>query len=164
MRTRGRSPWSEGEARDQGEVVLDEQVSRNADGLFQQVLLRAIEARCSDIHLETLSIGLHVRFRIDGVLREPDFGVTQDALDRNAREIVSRVKILGRLDIAERRRPQDGSFRVTVDRRTGRRSASSRRRTRSNTSTRSSASPRSTRTSATRSRGTSARSCATIRK
>ena len=97
-------------------VVLDDQVSRRADELFQQVLLRAIDSRCSDIHLEMLSGGLHIRFRIDGVLRAPDFGIGQEALDRNAKEIISRIKILSRLDIAERRRPQDGSFRVSVDR------------------------------------------------
>ena len=49
-------------------------------------------------------------------LRDPDFGLTQPALDRSAREIVSRIKILSKLDISERRRPQDGSFQVSVDR------------------------------------------------
>ncbi len=78
--------------------------------------MRAIDSRCSDIHFEMLSSGFHVRFRIDGVLRDPDFGLTQPALDRNAREIVSRIKILSKLDIAERRRPQDGSFQVSADR------------------------------------------------
>jgi type IV pilus assembly protein PilB len=97
-------------------VLLDEQVSRRADELFQQVLTRAIESRCSDIHLEMLAAGLHIRFRIDGVLRQPDFGLGQQALDRNMREIISRIKILAKLDIAERRRPQDGSFQVAIDR------------------------------------------------
>jgi type II secretory ATPase GspE/PulE/Tfp pilus assembly ATPase PilB-like protein len=59
---------------------------------------------------------LQVRFRIDGVLREPDVRGAQPMLDRSMREIVSRIKILSRLDIAERRRPQDGSFRFPVDR------------------------------------------------
>lgn len=97
-------------------VMLDEQVSRRADELFQQVLVQAIESRCSDIHLEMLASGMHIRFRIDGVLRQPDFGLGQQALDRNMREIVSRIKILAKLDIAERRRPQDGSFQVSIDR------------------------------------------------
>ena len=95
---------------------LDEQTTRRADELFQYLLTRAIESRCSDIHLEMLTGGLHVRFRVDGVLREPDFGLTQQALDKGAREIVSRIKILGLLDISERRRPQDGSFQVSIDR------------------------------------------------
>jgi type IV pilus assembly protein PilB len=95
---------------------LDEQAMRRADELFQYVLSRAIEMRCSDIHLEMLPGGLHVRFRIDGVLRPTEFGLTQQALDKSAREIISRIKILSQLDISERRRPQDGSFQVSVDR------------------------------------------------
>jgi len=95
---------------------LDEQSSRRADELFQHVLSRAIDSRCSDIHLEMLSGALHVRFRIDGVLRPSEFGLTQQALDKSAREIISRIKILSQLDISERRRPQDGSFQVSVDR------------------------------------------------
>lgn len=101
---------------DEPSMQLDEQASRQADELFQQVLRRAIESRGSDIHLEMLPPSLHVRFRVDGVLRQPDFGLGQQALDRNMREIVSRIKILGKLDISERRRPQDGSFRVSIDR------------------------------------------------
>jgi type IV pilus assembly protein PilB len=97
-------------------VPLDEQTTRRADELFQYLLTRAIERRCSDIHLEMLPGGLYVRFRIDGVLREADFGLTQQALDKGAREIISRIKILGLLDISERRRPQDGSFQVSIDR------------------------------------------------
>jgi type IV pilus assembly protein PilB len=94
----------------------DEQVSRRADELFQQVLTLAIENRCSDIHLEMLPTGLHVRFRVDGVLRQPNFGALQQALNRSSREVISRVKILAKLDIAERRRPQDGSFRFEIER------------------------------------------------
>jgi len=94
----------------------DEQATRRADGLFRQVLFRALESRCSDIHLEMLPSGLHVRYRIDGILHQPHFGKTQENLDSNMREIASRVRILAKLDIAERRRPQDGSFQVSVDR------------------------------------------------
>ncbi|HEX5071361.1 MAG TPA: GspE/PulE family protein [Vicinamibacterales bacterium] len=95
---------------------LDEQTIRRADELFQYVLGRAIDNRCSDIHLEMLPGGLQVRFRIDGVLRPSEFGLTQQAIDKSAREIISRIKILSQLDISERRRPQDGSFQVSVDR------------------------------------------------
>ena len=97
-------------------VAADETISGRADELFRRVLARAIEMGCSDIHLETLPSGLYVRFRVDGVLRRPQFGDLQDAFDQNPREIASRVKILAKLDIAERRRPQDGSFQVAVDR------------------------------------------------
>ena len=97
-------------------MLFDEQTSRRADELFRQILFRALENHCSDIHLEMLPSGLHVRHRVDGVLRQPHFGSLQDSLDHNMREIMSRIKILATLDIAERRRPQDGSFQVTVER------------------------------------------------
>jgi type IV pilus assembly protein PilB len=58
---------------------------------------------------------LHIRFRIDGVLRELDLGPLQQACNENVLSIVSRVKILGKLDISERRRPQDGSFRLRAE-------------------------------------------------
>jgi type IV pilus assembly protein PilB len=97
-------------------ILLDDQVSKRADQLFQQVLVAAIESRCSDIHLEMLQSSLQVRFRVDGVLRAPDFGQGQQTLNQGMREIVSRIKILAKLDIAERRRPQDGSFRFAIER------------------------------------------------
>jgi type IV pilus assembly protein PilB len=97
--------------------VPDDLVTQRADELFQQVLTQAIENRGSDIHIEMLPTGLHVRFRVDGVLREPAFGPLQQALNRSMREVVSRIKILAKLDISERRRPQDGSFRFQVERR-----------------------------------------------
>ena len=97
--------------------VLDDQVNRRADDLFWKILQRALEARTSDIHLELLPGGLHVRFRVDGVLREPHLTSFQQAFDRSGREIVSRIKVLSDLDIAERRRPQDGSFQVTLNHR-----------------------------------------------
>ncbi|HEV8225663.1 MAG TPA: ATPase, T2SS/T4P/T4SS family [Methylomirabilota bacterium] len=94
----------------------DDRATRRADDLVRQILFRALESNCSDIHLEMLPTGLHVRYRIDGVLRQPHFGKLQDNLDQNMREITSRIRILCKLDIAERRRPQDGSFQVSVNR------------------------------------------------
>jgi type IV pilus assembly protein PilB len=85
-----------------------------ADDLLRRLVAHALAARCSDLHLEMLSDGLVVRYRIDGVLAPPHFGELQEPLDRHAREIVSRIKVLARLDIAERRRPQDGSFRFST--------------------------------------------------
>jgi type IV pilus assembly protein PilB len=100
-------------AADGGRAAMpDGQQTRRADELFHQILTQALESRCSDIHLEMLPAGLQVRFRIDGVLRRHDFGALQRTLDKSAREIVSRIKILCKLDIAERRRPQDGSFQI----------------------------------------------------
>ena len=89
---------------------------KRADVIVRQLLTRAVTHRASDLHLEMLSTRMQVRFRIDGMLESLDLGGLQDACDASAREIVARLKILARLDIAERRRPQDGGFRVRVDR------------------------------------------------
>ncbi len=74
----------------------------------------AIAQRCSDIHIETLSNRIGIRFRIDGLLQAPQLGEIESACNNLGREMVSRFKILAKLDIAERRRPQDGGFRVRV--------------------------------------------------
>jgi type IV pilus assembly protein PilB len=89
---------------------------KKADSAVRQLLALALERRCSDVHLETLAGRLHARFRIDGILQEIELGPLQPVVDQGAREIISRVKVLAKLDIAERRRPQDGSFRVRLER------------------------------------------------
>jgi type IV pilus assembly protein PilB len=90
--------------------------SRKAEEIVRALLNVAIEKGASDIHLETLSRGLHVRFRIDGVLQQIDLGAVQNWLNTSQREVISRIKVLSQMDIAERRRPQDGSFRARVAR------------------------------------------------
>jgi type IV pilus assembly protein PilB len=97
-------------------IALDEAAMGRADELFYAVLREAIARHTSDIHLEMLPSGLHIRYRVDGVLRRPNLGPLQRHLDKSAREVISRVKILSKLDIAERRRPQDGSFQAVVER------------------------------------------------
>ena len=76
--------------------------------LVDTMIFTALERRASDIHIETFDDSLHVKYRIDGVL--------QEAMAPIAREhhttILSRIKIMSELDIAERRVPQDGRFRV----------------------------------------------------
>jgi type IV pilus assembly protein PilB len=90
--------------------------SARADELFGHLLWQAIESQCSDIHLEMLPDKLQVRFRIDGVLRRQSLGQLGSQINLQMREVASRIKILSKLDIAERRRPQDGSFQIAVDR------------------------------------------------
>src|SRR5205085_2231995 len=68
------------------------------------------------IHIETLDGRLRIRFRIDGVLQELDLRTLETSIAAAQKEIVSRIKILGNMDIAERRRPQDGSFRGRLER------------------------------------------------
>ena len=72
---------------------------------------KAAELRASDIHLEPTRDGLTVRMRIDGLMR-----VVASPQDVPARALVSRIKILAGLDIAERRLPQDGGARLRTSR------------------------------------------------
>ena len=94
----------------------DNVTDRRADAAVRQLLGIALSKGASDVHLEMLAGRLNARFRIDGILRELDLGDLQPILDDSAREVVSRIKILGKLDIAERRRPQDGAFRARIER------------------------------------------------
>jgi type II secretory ATPase GspE/PulE/Tfp pilus assembly ATPase PilB-like protein len=89
---------------------------KGADIIVQRLLALAIEQRCSDMHIETLSNRIGIRFRIDGLLQAPQLGDIEAACNQLGREMISRFQILAKLDIAERRRPQDGSFRVRVTR------------------------------------------------
>jgi general secretion pathway protein E len=78
--------------------------------LVNSTLYDALKLQASDVHLESEADGLLIKYRIDGVL-------VQVAALRGAamaEQVVSRVKVLAELDIAERRVPQDGRFRVAV--------------------------------------------------
>ncbi|MEO8257566.1 MAG: ATPase, T2SS/T4P/T4SS family [Acidobacteriota bacterium] len=81
--------------------------------LTKLILQQAITGRASDIHIEPGRSGGVVRFRIDGVMKQ-HMELPMTAITR----LVSRVKILGKLDIADRMRPQDGAARVQVHGRT----------------------------------------------
>jgi type IV pilus assembly protein PilB len=78
--------------------------------LVNQVLGDAARLRASDIHIEMQRSGLRIRYRVDGLLRD-----VMTAPRRLGPSIVSRVKIMSGLDIAERRVPQDGRSRIVVD-------------------------------------------------
>ncbi|MCF8080690.1 MAG: GspE/PulE family protein [Desulfobacterales bacterium] len=88
--------------------------AKTADQLVQQIIRMGLEKNASDIHIESGDRQISVRFRTDGVLKEPFLGEMQGELNSNRRQVISRIKVLGKLDIAERRRPQDGSFRAQV--------------------------------------------------
>jgi len=88
----------------------------STSGLVRRLLTMAIEQGASDIHLEAVDHGIQVRFRIDGVLQEPRVDGLEQTLSSNRGKVLSRLKILSKLDIAERRRPQDGSFRARLER------------------------------------------------
>jgi type IV pilus assembly protein PilB len=73
------------------------------------MITEAVQLRASDIHIEPFEHRVRIRYRIDGMLHE------RDSLPRRQLgAIVSRVKVLASIDIAERRRPQDGRIKVTV--------------------------------------------------
>ncbi len=108
-------------ARDVGEgpsVDLDQDVERLIDSakeapvvrLVSQLLSDALRVQASDIHVEPYRDHLRVRYRVHGRLRE--IGAPPVRL---AAAIVSRIKILAKLDIAERRLPQDGRARIDLD-------------------------------------------------
>ncbi len=75
----------------------------------ERLVAKAVDAGASDIHIEPAERQLRVRLRIDGILNEDD-----SAPLSSAAAIVSRIKILARLDIAERRLPQDGAIKMNV--------------------------------------------------
>jgi type II secretory ATPase GspE/PulE/Tfp pilus assembly ATPase PilB-like protein len=77
-----------------------------------QVLRDAIELRSSDIHLEPFEDEFRIRYRIDGVLQDVP---VPGQLKRFQPAIVSRVKILSHLNIAEKRLPQDGRIKIRID-------------------------------------------------
>jgi general secretion pathway protein E/type IV pilus assembly protein PilB len=79
--------------------------------LVNEILLEAIESRASDVHIESQGSGLVIRYRIDGMLHPqpvpPEINHFQAA-------IISRLKIMARLNIAEKRLPQDGRIKLKV--------------------------------------------------
>ncbi|MEA1901075.1 MAG: GspE/PulE family protein, partial [Thermodesulfobacteriota bacterium] len=93
---------------------IDAQRRKQADYITQQLLAIALKNSASDIHLDVGSHGIVPRFRIDGVLQELHLGPIKRGLNTHSKEVVSRIKIIGNLDITEKRRPQDGRFRVVT--------------------------------------------------
>jgi general secretion pathway protein E len=78
--------------------------------LVRSTMYDALKVLASDIHLETFPSGLLIKYRIDGVLTQ----VGSMAGLEMAEQVISRIKVMSELDIAERRIPQDGRFKVSV--------------------------------------------------
>jgi len=101
----------------EGDEPLEEDAERLKDlaseapviRLVNQMIARAVETQASDIHIEPFEDRLRVRYRYDGVLHEAESPAT-----RLTAAITSRIKIMARLDIAERRLPQDGRLKLAV--------------------------------------------------
>lgn len=79
--------------------------------LVNQILVEAANERASDIHIETEEKGIRIRYRIDGLLQQQNL---PPEINRFAAAIVSRLKIMARLNIAEKRLPQDGRIKMKV--------------------------------------------------
>ena len=113
------------EADNDGVEVLDElewdrseasQMAQQASvvHLVNEILCEAVEARASDIHLESQAAGVKIRYRIDGVLQTQPM---PPEINRFQAAIISRLKIMAKMNIAEKRIPQDGRIKLKVSRR-----------------------------------------------
>src|SRR5215213_10236895 len=78
--------------------------------LIDSMIYTAIQRRASDIHIETQDDAVHVKYRIDGVLQS----AMRPIAKRFHSAIISRIKVMAELDIAEKRVPQDGRFKLRV--------------------------------------------------
>jgi len=101
-----------------GEEVLSfEKISKDQSPvvrLLDTIILSALQKRASDIHIESTDRGVLVKVRIDGILIP-----ALEPLDTKLHApLISRLKVMSELDIAERRIPQDGRFRLRIDRKT----------------------------------------------
>jgi type IV pilus assembly protein PilB len=105
---------------EQGEEVLDlDRLATDSEmspiiKLVDTIVFNALESRASDIHIETRDTNVQVKYRIDGALY-----AKVDPIDLvHHQTLISRIKVMSELDIAERRVPQDGRFRVRYKGRT----------------------------------------------
>lgn len=92
-------------------LIDEDSQSSSVVKLVNELLLEAISQRASDIHLEPDEYGLDVRYRIDGLLRVQPVPAQ---IHRFRSAIVSRLKIMAKLNIAEKRLPQDGRITLTI--------------------------------------------------
>jgi len=101
--------WSEDEKDEKGGMAISGEETKR---LLDNILSEAIDLESSDIHIEPEYEETVVRFRVEGRLRKR----TGSVIPRNVyKSLVSRIKVLSKLDIAEKRLPQDGRFSITID-------------------------------------------------
>jgi general secretion pathway protein E/type IV pilus assembly protein PilB len=106
---------------DEEDIQLLEDLESNAElaeaqeasvvRLVNEILLEAIELRASDVHIESQATGLKIRYRVDGMLHAQP---VPPEISRFQAAIISRLKIMARLNIAEKRLPQDGRIKLRV--------------------------------------------------
>jgi general secretion pathway protein E/type IV pilus assembly protein PilB len=98
------------------EIDVDGELSEEAQEasvirLVNEILIEAIESRASDVHIESQAAGIKIRYRIDGMLHPQPI---PPEINRFQAAIISRLKIMARLNIAEKRLPQDGRIKLRV--------------------------------------------------
>lgn len=79
--------------------------------LVNQLLKDALQQRASDIHIHSSQMGLGIKYRVDGVLLPSNVSIGSRFIE----QLISRIKVMAGMDIAERHIPQDGRFRVTAE-------------------------------------------------
>lgn len=92
--------------------IQDETIDPSVIKFLNQVLLDAIKQQATDIHFEPFENDLNIRYRIDGILYEIPCPAS---IKHFQPQIASRIKVMASLDIAEKRRPQDGRVDVTLE-------------------------------------------------
>jgi type IV pilus assembly protein PilB len=93
---------------------INDFISADVDYLTKRIITTGIKDGASDIHLESTEDGMNARYRLDGILQTIDMGADEPLVNTNSRQIISKIKILSDMDISERRRPQDSSFKMKV--------------------------------------------------
>ena len=91
---------------EEGDIIDEGPISQ----LVNLIISEAIKERCSDIHLEPDERALRIRYRVDGILKE-----TSTLGAKFIAPVISRIKIMSKMDISEKRFPQDGRFKFNLD-------------------------------------------------
>jgi general secretion pathway protein E len=99
---------------DEGSELAQEAQAPSVIRLVNELLMEALNMKASDVHLEPQEHGLVIRFRVDGMLRVQP---VPPEINQFASAIVTRLKIMSRLNIAEKRLPQDGRIKLRINRR-----------------------------------------------
>lgn len=89
-------------------LVGDQQGNRSPESFLQHLLHLAVQERATDIHIAPGAASMHVLLRVDGVL-QPAFGLPAELT-----RVTSYIKLVAEIDISEKRKPQDGSFRTRI--------------------------------------------------
>lgn len=93
----------------------EEAGSSNISSFVNEIIRDAISDDATDIHIEPRETGLRLRYRIDGVLQTFPL---PEGVDRYSKAVISSVKVMAQMNIAEHRKPQDGRFSITLDQET----------------------------------------------